>query len=288
MGENIDEINALENKAQRGKIRTIILKKREDYWNKDYAKYWMERVNEANDERLNSSQIVIEDSKTTSNNSYINAISLLKIKKTEDVIEIGCGFGRSLHFLSKLAKNVTALDISVSMIEIAKDNIKSNNVFFVVSPSEKTPFSRNSFNVAVCFASFDAMYQTEALIEINRICKKNARVLITGKNDNYYDDDLAAFNAEIGARNKKHPNYFTDVNKLIRMIEDFGFIIDVEQYYLRRGDFSLGNFKFNFPDKFYEYLFVLRKISDANIKKGEIISGTMSKTYIRKSSKLDH
>ena len=74
------------------------------------------------------------------------------------------------------------------------------------------------------------MYQTEALIEINRICKKGARVLITGKNDNYCDNDKLAMEAEIGARKKGHPNYFTDVRKLLKNINKFGFRIDIQKF----------------------------------------------------------
>ena len=170
------------------------------------------------------------------------------------------------------------------MIKSSKIN-KEKNLEFVVTESENMPFDNNSYDVVVCFAAFDAMYQTKALIEINRICKAGGRVLITGKNDNYFIDDQIAIQAEIGARKKGHPNYFTNTKKLINYIDDFGFSIEVERYFLRRGDFSSKNYCNSIQDNFYEYLFVLKKTSCSKIHQNVKISDTTSKTY-RKSIEL--
>jgi ubiquinone/menaquinone biosynthesis C-methylase UbiE len=260
--------------------------KREKYWNEDYVRYWMERVGEANNENVSVSKIIKGDSITSTDQSCINAITLLKINKTDQVIEIACGFGRSLPMLCQAAKHVTAIDISNEMIKIAQDCTNDKNICFYVYPSEDLPFPDQVYDVVVCFAAFDAMYQTEALIEMNRICKEGARVLITGKNNNYYDDDDNAFNAEIGARKKNHPNYFTDVLKLTQDIKQFGFAIDVQQYYSRRGDFGSEIHERKMPDKFYEYLFVLRKTSKTDVSENNKISNATSKTYIRRINKI--
>jgi ubiquinone/menaquinone biosynthesis C-methylase UbiE len=260
--------------------------KREQYWNEDYVRYWMERVGEANNENVSVSKIVKGDSMTTTDQICINAITLLKITKTDEVIELACGFGRSLPMLCQAAKHVTAVDISNEMINIAQDSTNEKNICFYVYPSEDLPFPDQVYDVVVCFAAFDAMYQAQALIEMNRICKAGARVLITGKNDNYDDDDDAAFNAEIGAREKNHPNYFTDVLKLTQNIKQFGFTIDVQQYYLRRGDFGSAKYQRKMPDKFYEYLFILRKINKTNVSQNKKISNPSSKTYIRRISEI--
>ena len=261
------------------------IEKREEYWNEKYANYWISRVDEANNEEISSSQIIKADTKTSKNAIYSDAISLLDITKTDKVIEIGVGFGRSLPELCQAAHHVTALDISAPMIAIAKARTKENNLSFYVSPSEKTPFDSNVFDVAVCFASFDAMYQTEALIEINRICKKGARVLITGKNDNYYDDDNLAMEAESEARKKGHPNYFTDVRKLLNNSDKFGFRIDIQQFYPKRGDFGLCDVLTQMPSMFYEFLIVSCKVSQCSVGADFLISSDVSKTYNRNYSR---
>ena len=257
------------------------VKKREKYWNKDYMHYWSNRVSEANQVNSESSTIIKGDPNTTTDKTYINAIKLLNIVETDEVVEIGCGFGRSLPALCKASHHVTALDISSAMIDVAKNRIKEKNVSFLVSSSENTPLDSNKYDVVVCFASFDAMYQTKALIEMNRICKKGARILITGKNDNYIDNDNLAIDAEVGARKKGHPNYFTDLGKLLKNIDKFGFSINLQYYYPRRGDFSSFKSEIKMPKMFYEYLLVLCKTSDSIISDNFVISDTISKTFKR-------
>lgn len=254
--------------------------KRRTYWNDGYAAYWRNRVNEANESDTANSALVQGDGKTSADTIYLEAIGLLKINKADHVLELGCGFGRSVSALCQAAARVTAVDISDEMIAIARGECRESNATFVVSPSEDLPFDDVSFDVVLCFAAFDAMYQTEALLEISRVTKPNGRVLITGKSDNYFDDDLAAYQAELGARAKGHPNYFTDVPVLIANLARFGLSLIEERYYCRRGDFPKGVHTgiTNRPDRFYEYLFVFRKSSDANLPESVEISTKASKT----------
>lgn len=254
---------------------------REKYWNEDYVRYWKARVEEANKCGNDTSTMVTGDAKTSTDNLYIDAIGLLQINKTDKVLELGCGFGRSLPMLCRSALQVTAVDISEEMINAAKDSCQEGNISFHVSPSEELPFSDGSFDAVVCFAAFDAMYQSEALIEMNRVSRLGAKVLITGKNDNYFDDDSAALAAESGARAKGHPNYFTDVNILIKNLDKLGFDIEVQKYFLRRGDFAKEIARKKRPEKFYEYLLVLKKISACNASEDFVISSKISKTYAR-------
>lgn len=257
--------------------------KRRKYWNDGYAAYWRNRVNEANDSDSDKSALVQGDGKTSADSIYLEAIGLLNISKDDHVLELGCGFGRSVPALCQAAAQVTAVDISDEMIAIARAECSEANVTFVVSPSEDLPFPDDSFDVILCFAAFDAMYQTEALLEISRVTKPNGRVLITGKSDDYFDDDLPAYQAELGARAKGHPNYFTDVPALIANLAKFGLSLIVERYYCRRGDFLKGVHTgiASRPDRFYEYLYVIRKSGGADLPDNVEISTKVSKTAKR-------
>ena len=253
---------------------------RKKYWNEDYVSYWKARVKEANVSTTQNSDMVAGDVKTSTDKLYFNAIDFLNISKHDHVLEVGCGFGRSLPLLCQRASLVTAVDISEQMIAEARQACQEKNVRFYVSPSEKLPLLDESCDVVVCYAAFDAMYQTGALIEMNRVCKKGARILLTGKNDNYHADDEAAIAAEAGARAKKHPNYFTDVEKLVKNIDIFGFKIDVQKYFLKRGDFTLGLSSDEMPERFYEYMFILSKVSNGSVSEDFIISKKISKTFV--------
>ena len=165
------------------------------------------------------------------------------------------------------------------MIAIAEMENNIKNVGYCVTPCESMPFSDKSYDKVVCFAAFDAMNQTKALLEMNRVCSTGGSVLITGKNDSYFNDDQLAIDAELGARKKNHPNYFTDVKKLIKNVNNFGFSLSVARYYLRRGDFSNENYVCDLPEKFYEYLFVLTKESESSIGNNFCLSSRFSKTF---------
>lgn len=259
---------------------------REKYWNEEYVRYWKARVNEANKSMSNTSILIAGDTKTIADDIYANAIAFLQINKTEKVLELGCGFGRSLSFLCHLASHVFAVDISKEMIKAAKENCHDINVYFFVAPSERLPFDKDAFDTVICFAVFDATYQLETLMEINRVCKEGGRVLITGKNDNYCDDDNAALAAEIGARKKNHPNYFTDVNLLLKNMRGFGFEIADQKFFVRRGDFAKQEYTRDLPPFFYEYQFILKKKHTCKLSEPVIISHHYSKTYSRMKSTL--
>ena len=43
----------------------------------------------------------------------------------------------------------------------------------------------------------------------------------------------------------------------------FGFKVEFEEYYLKRGDFSTDRIVKNKPEHFYEYMFLLKKINSS-------------------------
>jgi len=255
---------------------------RKEYWNDNYLEYWKKRVDEANENKKEST-VVQGDIVADSDKGYIDAINFLSPKENKSILEMGCGFGRSLPFLYKISKNITAIDISEKMIEeVEKNYSKLKGISYFACEAEKVPVEANSFSFIICFAVFDALYQDLALLEMNRLLEINGKVLISGKNDNYHDDDNLAYVAEVNARNKHHPNYFTNINLLISgTIEKFGFEIDEIRYFERRGDTKYNQYLKKKPDYFYEYIMVLRKIK--NVKDIKIkISDKYSKNYYRK------
>ena len=145
---------------------------------------------------------------------------------------------------------------------------------------ESTRFQAGRFTRVICFGVLDALYQKEALIEMNRILASRGRVLITGKNDLYFDDDEKALVAQRNARAKGHPSYFTDVPALLQNIHRFGFTVVARRFFPRRGDTSLNRFTGEKPERFYEYALILEKQTEPVAEAGRLnISAAMSKTY---------
>jgi len=155
-----------------------------------------------------------------------------------------------------------------------------------VSEAERLPFISNYFDRIICFGVFDALNQKEALYEFSRILKINGRLLITGKNYYYHQDDYEALEAEQNARAQGHPNSFTDCRKLLENLNRFGFVLNDITYFSRRGDFSNYNrIDSNPSDPFYEYsMIVERKNQDSYYEDPIEIAFEYSQTFLKKYS----
>lgn len=261
-----------------------VRKARRSYWDEKYRDYWMQRVAETNTTGEALSKLNKNDTLTASDAVYFDAIQGLEIAEGATVLEMGCGFGRSIPYLQSVARQLHAIDISEAMIGTAREKHGHyKNVEFHVSEAERTPFSDQTFDHVVCFGVFDAVFQLETLMEINRIMRPGGRLLLTGKNTNYFNDDEEAYVAEVRAREKMHPNYFTDVPALLKNLDKFGFRIIKNSFFLRRGDLSKMQAEPTLPRQFYEYLFVFEKKDTISSPVDLSISDTHSQTWRRKN-----
>lgn len=256
---------------------------RADYWERGYFEYWKARVDEAN--LLSSrgkSAINTNDTRTPDDESTHQFLTFIEPKVSDVFLEVGCGFGRSVLRLAPMVKHVTAIDISSRMIEEAKKACEHiNNVTFLQSEAEQVPADDQSFDKIFCYGVFEAVQQTDALCEFNRLLKLGGRCLITGKNTSFSPADEPAIYAEKMARENGHPNFFTDIDLLCQRLNDFGFKIVAERYFETRESMSRNEFRETRPEKFYYYGFVLEKVSDSNAEaRNLMISSTYSSTWM--------
>ena len=232
--------------------------KRAEYWDREYADYWEARTKEAEISEVKS--ILFNDKKVSGLSIYRMLINQLVLNPNEKVLEVGSGLGRSIPILVDKQLNVYAADISNEMARIVNDNYRKVIELVVVAEAETLPFQAEYFDIAICFAVFDALEQKCALLEFERVLKPGGQLLITGKNNYYYTDDSAALIAEINARSKGHPNSFTDCQVLLQNLSAFGFALLSWNCFKRRGDFS--NYKCVAPkptEPFYEFAMILQK-----------------------------
>ncbi len=181
-----------------------------EYWNNNYLSYWKDKVDEANKD--NGIYINSGDVKTSGDNILKLLIDELNIEDGSSVLDLGCEFCRAYPLLNEQSKYY-GCDISEEMIHEAKNNFPELIDKLTVSEVETLPYGDNYFDVCLCFGVFDALYQEEALMEMLRVLKINGKILLTGKNTSYKLDNDKAYIAEIRAREKMHPNYFTDERK---------------------------------------------------------------------------
>lgn len=252
---------------------------RTEYWNEEYVKYWKSMTDAADQENScnesSGSKGNSVDNKTVGEGVANLLFEGLCIKGTDKLLDYGCGFGRFYPVLSGKC-DYFGIDISKAMIDRFIQDHPEAATNLSVSEGEHLPFQDGFFDKIVCFGVFDACYQKEALNEMLRVTKVGGMILITGKNTKYFSDDEEASIAEEAARAKQHPNYFTDVRKMKKMVSP-GVEFVQERYFLRRGDFGENRYITDMPERFYEWVMVLRKKKDIIIK--ESFSDMYSETW---------
>lgn len=250
-----------------------------EYW-ENYMDYWTNKVKEAND---SSDQIKDRAPGDIIIDKYIE---LLEVKSEEKFLDYGCGFCRSYPFARDHAIDYYGVDIAQNPLDFAVSLYTELEGRLSILDGNRVRYPDSYFNKIFCFGVYDACNQEETLNEILRLLAEDGIALITGKNHNYYDDDKNAFVAEVNARKKGHPNYFTDLEKMILQLEKQGFEIKETRYFIRRNDFAENCYVLNRPESgcFYEFSVLIKKTKKSRITKLQLFSDSYSKTFRRINS----
>lgn len=259
---------------------------RKKYW-ESYPTYFIKRTAESDNAGAavqQESSVVAGDKPIVARDVMVKSLHLLAAGPGLRWLEIGVGIGRSLpHILGLQPARVIASDISRTMLEQCRERFAGNDrIEFLEAEAERLGLPDASIDVAVCFGTFDALFQRQALIEFARVLAPGGRILVSGKNADYLDDDELALRAEKGAAAKGHPNFFTDIEKMLALAQALGLDLSAQRYALRRGDLGEEKLLEERPPRFYEYVLVLAKTGAARstVPEGEIASAT-SRTAAR-------
>jgi len=166
-------------------------------------------------------------------------VSIFKIKKGAKVLDIGCGTGVLLPYLSKnVGENgrVFALDFCWEMIKKAKRKKIAKNVFYINADTNDLPLAGDSFDYIICFATFPHLdKKLKSLKEMQRVLKPRGKVFIS---------HLASRN-EINAFHKRSSKVVSNdilptEKNMRRMMTKAGFkntkVIDKPSFYLAYGE----------------------------------------------------
>ena len=99
-----------------------------------------------------------------------------------DVLEIGCGVGYFTKEIVKTKANVTAIDVSPDLLEVAKSNISEPNVSLMVGNAYDLEFPDNSFDSIIGSSVLHHLDTDKALAEFFRVLKPAGTLYFTEPN----------------------------------------------------------------------------------------------------------
>ena len=139
-----------------------------------------------------SAQYDTNDNKTRD----LEALSLQKIlqgKSFKHCLEIGCGTGKNTAWLLSICDQITAIDLSKGMLEIAKNKIQSDKVNFIeVDITKDWTFAKHTYDLV----TFSLML--EHIEDLNAVFQKLVKVTAVGSQ--VYIGELHPFKQYAGSK----------------------------------------------------------------------------------------
>ncbi len=102
--------------------------------------------------------------------------------KNKRVLEIGCGTGLFTNILAITNNQITAIDVSPPLLELARKRVSSGNVIFMRENAHRTSFKDRSFDFVIGSSVLHHLDVKLALREIYRILKPGGGIMFTEPN----------------------------------------------------------------------------------------------------------
>jgi SAM-dependent methyltransferase len=136
-------------------------------------------------------------------------------------IDFGCGTGRSSRFLKRLGFNVTGIDISEDMIEIAR-NLDQSGDYQLVSDGNYSHLGINQYDLVQSIFTFDNIpgwdNRTNILKGLMGLLNENGRMVCLDSTPELYINECASFTTKDFPENR-----FARTGDIVRCI-----MLDVE------------------------------------------------------------
>lgn len=110
------------------------------------------------------------------------AISLAGIDSSKKVLEVGCASGDFSRRIGKTGADITAIDISPLLIELAKSAGACNNIKYHVGNAELLQFENESFDAIIGNAVLHHLDLGRVLPEFRRVLKKGGKLFFAEPN----------------------------------------------------------------------------------------------------------
>lgn len=114
----------------------------------------------------------------------------MEIAKGKNVLDIASGEGYGSNLISKVAKNVTGVDIDRLTVDYAKNKYKKDNLKFIHGAADNIPVNTGSMDIVISFETIEHHNKhDEMLIEIKRVLKPEGVLIISTPEKLTYSDN---------------------------------------------------------------------------------------------------
>ncbi|MEA3352851.1 MAG: class I SAM-dependent methyltransferase [Campylobacterota bacterium] len=178
---------------------------------------------------INSDMFCLKNSEQHSKN--IKEIIDRYTTLTENFLDVGCAFGRSINALKEIYKDsyFYGIDPGTETIDLARENIDSERVFFINGFSHDLPYEDDKFDVVIFSMVLQWLprkYLIRTIAEVDRVLKTGGVVYIQDFLPNKPITSQSRHDNEIYIFKNDYSSFFTafswykEVYRDIRSIED--------------------------------------------------------------------
>jgi SAM-dependent methyltransferase len=113
----------------------------------------------------------------------------------KEIVDLGSGTGYGSHALSRVAKRVTAVDLSPEAVAHASSHYRVPNLSYEVGDVTRVPYEDGTFDAAVSFEVIEHLEEPEELVvEAKRVIKRDGVFIGSTPDKQTYSNDRNAVN----------------------------------------------------------------------------------------------
>jgi SAM-dependent methyltransferase len=120
-------------------------------------------------------------------------------------LDFGCGAGRSTRFLKKLGFDATGIDISASMIELAK-RADPGGSYRLIEEGDFSGFEPDSFDLILSAFAFDNIPSSDQRVGVLRglrkLLKRDGRIILLDSTPEIYTHEWVSFTTRAFPQNR--------------------------------------------------------------------------------------
>ena len=125
---------------------------------------------------------------------------LLKhISSDSNVLEVGCGNGRSIFDILSVTKNITGIDHDQKLIDNAKKNFATYpSINILKAEATNLPFDDESFDFVICMTTFANFADKKFIIldEMKRTLKDSGHIIISVFSEDAFEERMKVYKTD--------------------------------------------------------------------------------------------